>query len=255
MIALLGCTEKPKAPTQETKVESAQMRKKKKRYICGEKTVVVAVIDTGFSFSDLTKNVRLCNEGHRDFSGMNEFDNRYTKTPVPTDSDKDFHGTNIAGLIQDFGSYANFCMVIIKYYDPKATGQQSLEASIAAVKYATDIKADYINYSSGGQLSNDAENVVIKAYLDQGGKFIAAAGNEAENTDIAPFYPAMSDPRIVSVGSTDMYGKRLPTSNYGPKVTTWEIGDKMKAFGIVRTGTSQAAAIVTGKTLRKECIK
>lgn len=254
MLALFGCTEKP-APAQETKVETVQMRKKKKRYICGEKTVVVAVIDSGFTFSSETKNVRLCDEGHMDFSGMNQFDSRYTKTPVPIDSEKTLHGTNIAGLIQDFGGYANFCMVILKYYNPKATGQQNLDASVAAVKYATNIKADYINYSGGGQLSDEAENAAIKAYLDQGGKVVAAAGNESENTDIAPFYPAMSDPRIVSVGSTDMTGNRLPSSNYGPKVKHWEVGHKMKAFGIRLTGTSQAAAITTGKIIRKECAK
>jgi hypothetical protein len=254
MLALIGCTEKP-APAQETKVETVQMRKKKKRYICGEKTAVIAVIDSGFTFSEYTKNVRLCNQGHKDFTTLGQFDGRFTKTPVPTDSDKNFHGTNIAGLIQDFAGYANYCMVILKYYNPKATGQQNLDASIAAVKYATDIKADFINYSGGGQLSDNAENAAVKNYLDKGGRIIAAAGNESENTDIAPFYPAMSDPRIVSVGSTDMFGNRLPSSNYGSRVKKWEVGYKMKAFGIRLTGTSQAAAITTGKIIRKECAK
>jgi subtilisin family serine protease len=253
MLVLIGCTEKP-TPVKETKVETVQMRKKKKRYICGEKTIVVANIDSGFTFSSDTKNVRLCNYGHRDFSSIRKFNGRYTKTPVPVDSDKNLHGTNIAGLIQDFGGYANFCMVILKYYNPDATGQQNLDASVAAVKYATRIKADFINYSGGGQLSDEAENTAIKKYLDQGGKIVAAAGNEAESSDIAPFYPAMSDPRIISVGSTDMYGRKLPSSNYGPKVTKWEVGHKMKAFGIRLTGTSQAAAVTTGKIIRKECI-
>lgn len=254
MIALFGCTEQPKAP-KETKVETVQMRKKKKRYICGEKTVVIAVIDSGFTFSNNTNNVRLCNFGHKDFSSIKKFDNRYTETPVPTDSDKNLHGTNIAGLIQDFAGYANYCMVILKYYDPKATGQQNLDSSVAAVKYATDIKADYINYSGGGQLSDETENAAVKTFLDKGGRIIAAAGNESESSEVAPFYPAMSDPRIISVGSTDMQGNRLPSSNYGLKVTRWEVGYKMKAFGIRLTGTSQAAAITTGKMIRKECIK
>lgn len=254
MAAFIGCTDTP-APAQENKVETVQMRKKKKRYICGEKTKVVAVIDSGFTFSENTKNVRLCNFGHRDFSSVKQFDKRFTREPVPMDSDKDLHGTNIAGLIQDFAGYANYCMVILKYYNPKATGQENLDASILAVKHATAIGADFINYSGGGQLSDEAENTAIKTYLDKGGRVIAAAGNESNNTDLAPFYPAMSDPRIVSVGSTDMMGNKLPSSNYGPKITNWEVGYKMKAFGIRLTGTSQAAAITTGKILRKECIK
>lgn len=252
MLALFGCTEKP-TPAQETKVETVQMRKKKKRYICGEKTVVVAVIDTGLSFSEETKNVRLCDTGHKDFTTIHRYNMDQTNIPVPIDTNG--HGTNIAGLIQDFAGYANYCMVILKYFDPKATGQQNLVASIAAIKYATSIKADYINYSGGGQLSDEAENIAVKTYLDNGGKFIAAAGNESNNMDQAPFYPAASDSRITVVGSTDTFGNRLPSSNYGTRINKWEVGYKMKAFGIKLTGTSQAAAITTGKMIRKECIK
>lgn len=254
MLALIGCTEKP-VSAKDSPVETVQARKKKKRYICGEKTKVVAVIDSGFTFSKDTKNVRLCDFGHEDFSSIKKFDSRFTRTPVPTDSDKNLHGTNIVGLIQDFAGYANYCMVILKYYNPKATGQENLESSIMAVKHATAIGADFINYSGGGQLSDEAENAAIKTFLDKGGRVIAAAGNEAENTEIAPFYPAMSDSRIISVGSTDIRGNKLPSSNYGPRVKKWEVGYKMKAFGISLTGTSQAAAITTGKIIRKECAK
>lgn len=234
-------------------LDAQATQRKKKRYICSVKTAVVAVIDTGFEFSEKTKGVKLCKYGHKDFSSTNKVDSRFTVTPVPTDSHG--HGTNIAGLIQKYAGNVDYCMVILKYYDPKASGQVNLENSVKAIRYATDIKADYINYSGGGSVADINEVIAVKRFLNRGGKMVAAAGNERTNIDFKPFYPAALDSRIVSVGSTNEMGIRLPTSNFGTKVTKWEIGYKQEGFGKTMTGTSQAAAITMGKIIKEECAK
>lgn len=218
-----------------------------------EKPKIVAVIDTGFSFSSDTKGVKLCQYGHKDFSSQDIFERGYTQTPVPKDIHG--HGTNIVGLITKYAGNANYCIVIIKFFDPKASGIVSLNNSVNSIRYAINIKADYINFSGGGSVSDLSEQLMVKAFLNRGGKFIAAAGNEKQNIDIYPYYPAAYDSRIVSVGSTDETGEKLPSSNYGSGVRKWEIGLDQVGFGIKMTGTSQATAITTGKIINKECAK
>jgi len=221
--------------------------------VAQEKPKIVAVIDSGFRFSEKTKRVKLCQFGHRDFSAQNVFERGYTQTPIPKDIHG--HGTNIVGLIQKYAGNANYCIVIIKFWNPQSNGQVNLNNSVKALKYANNIKADYVNYSGGGPVSDFSEKIMVKAILNRGGKFIAAAGNEKENINLHPYYPAMYDSRVITVGSTDSFGQRLDSSNYGPSVKKWEIGLNQEAFGIKMTGTSQATAITTGKLLKKECAK
>lgn len=218
-----------------------------------EKVNVVAVIDTGFSFSKKTKGVKLCQYGHKDFTSQQLFEKRYTKTPVPKDTHN--HGTNVTGLIQKFAGKSNYCMVIIKFYNQYADGTTNTLSSIKAIRYANRINAKYINYSAGGTMSDPAEKKEVIEFLNRGGRFIAAIGNENKNTKIVPFYPAMYDSRIVSVGAKDELGYRLSSSNYGSGVNRWEVGYKQEAFGITMTGTSQATAVTMGKIINRECAK
>lgn len=218
-----------------------------------EKPKTVAVIDTGFKFSSNTKGVKLCQYGHKDFSSQNVFETGHTKIPVPKDLHG--HGTNIAGLIHKFAGNANYCMVIIKFWNPEADDITNANNSAKAIKYAVSLNVNYINYSGGGPGINAIEKAAIKIHLDRGGKFIAAAGNEKSDINLKPYYPAMYDSRVISVGSTDEMGHRLPSSNFGSSVRRWEVGLDQEGFGIKLTGTSQAAAITTGKIINKECAK
>lgn len=212
---------------------------------------IVAVIDTGFSFSIFTVGAKLCQYGHKDFTSNQKFEKRYTKTPVPIDTHG--HGTNVGGLIQKHGGNADFCLVILKYYDASASDATNMKNSVDAINYATRIGADYINYSGGGPTTDPSETLAVKKFLNSGGKFIAAAGNNGSDLNFNPYYPAVSDPRVISVGSTDDEGRKLVSSNYGYQVKVWEVGEKQTGFGITLTGTSQATAIVTGKIVKKDC--
>jgi subtilisin family serine protease len=232
-------------------VSSSVHRPKVTQYkVCKGKPTVIAVIDSGFGAGFENETVRLCKFGHRDFSQYGVSDSRFgTTDPVPTDNHG--HGTNVAGVIDKYASRSNvnYCIVIIKYFDPfrfSVDQNEHEKATIKAIMYATDIHADYINYSSGGAETNGFEINAVKRFIDQGGKFIAAAGNEHSDLAKNPYYPAMDDDRVIVVGNKYKNGKVAQSSNYGDRVDRWEVGDET-VFGREMMGTSQAAAVATGK--------
>ena len=226
-----------------------------KVYCYDSAPAIVAVIDTGLSYSDFTRNAKLCVFGRKNFTDQNEYSIfAGTKSLVP--SDNHGHGTNIAGVIQQYAGDANYCMVIIKYFDPKSMNNNNLENTVKAIDYATSIGAKYINYSGGGTAMDLQEIRAVKRFLNKGGIFIAAAGNEKSDVEKQPYYPALDDPRVIAVGSIDSNGMVAKYSNYGKPILRWENGTDVFAFGLRMSGTSQAAAIVTGKMIKSaECQK
>lgn len=217
---------------------------------CKDMPVKIAVLDTGFGYQDKGHQAKLCNYGHMDFSIDRQFTKNYmTKTPVPLDVHG--HGTNIVGIIDDYArkAHINYCIVIIKYYSDDQPGWLNLAITIQAIKYATNIGVDFINYSGGGPQTDPAEKLAVKKFLDKGHTFVAAAGNEGEELGKfgSAYYPAMEDKRVIVVGNLCKNGVKCKTSNYGSVVNRWEVGEDVTAFGITMTGTSQSTAVVTGK--------
>lgn len=210
--------------------------------------IKIAVIDSGFGFEMRGGEAHLCKFGHKDFSADSQFIIS-KKVAVKIPKDIGGHGTNIVGIIDSYlkKTKLDYCIVVIKYYSVAQTGSQNLAASIASIRYAANLKVDYINYSGGGAEFSSEESRAVKRYLDQGGRFIAAAGNEYSNLDLKSFYPAMYDSRIIVVGNINKDGVRLESSNYGSVVKRWEVGENVNAYGIILTGTSQATARATGK--------
>jgi len=204
-------------------------------------TIKVAVIDTGI---DAASSHDLCTFGHKSFVN--------NSSPL---KDTHGHGTHIAGLISKYAGKGDWCMV--------------------AIKYAIDLKVDYINISGGGFQPNDGEKALIIKALNKGIKVVVAAGNGDDNhvavnlDKDCSYFPACYDKRILVVGNlkdTDSNpdfvtwsGEKLsraPSSNYGSYVKRWEVGTNVESTlpGNRRgrmTGTSQATAIVTGKLLNK----
>lgn len=217
-------------------------------------TAIVAVIDTGLGHSSMTKNAKLCKYGHKNFTSEKEtFISEGVIDPVPIDSWG--HGTNVAGLIQNYADRSNFCMVILKVFSTRESNDNSADNIVKAIKYATNINANYINFSGGGVEINEEEKSAVKEFLDSGGTFVAAAGNERKDLDEQPYYPAMDDERVISVGSIEEDGSVSKYSNFGKKVKRWEYGTKRIGFGFSYTGTSQAAATVTGKIINESKYK
>src|ERR1700734_561050 len=219
------------------------------------KPIVVAVIDTGFghTFQSVSEENHLCKYGHKDFTSQNIWtddvfwvnnktrDARKVKINtvdrVPLD---DYgHGTNIVGLIDQNAGNTNYCIVIIKAFSKSSTDDENIQNSVKAIEYVNKLKPDIVNYSAAGYYFDTLESQGIKKYLDNGGIFVAAAGNKnIELSQQTPYYPAMYDSRIVVVGNKNEDGTRQLNSNYGMLVNDWEVGVDKTAFGITLTGTS-----------------
>jgi subtilisin family serine protease len=207
------------------------------------KQVKIAVIDTGFGYKGHGKGAKLCVDGHKDFTAKT--------TGVPKDNIG--HGTNVVGLIEKSLKTVNYCIIVIKYYHPASeiiVGWENLESTIQAFDYVAKIKPEYVNYSSGGSDPSPRERRAVERYLNGGGTLVTAAGNDDKELGknvYSGYYPAMYDKRIVVVGNLNANRTRQAVSNYGKLVNRWEIGQNATAYGIKMSGTSQAAAIATGK--------
>lgn len=173
--------------------------------------------------------------------------------------DDNGHGTHISGIIaaKEMGDIRgiapNAKIMVLKYYSPNISGQQNLNNTIAAIEYATQMGAHIINYSAGGSVPSELEKQAIRKAADKNILFIAAAGNNAENSDLKPFYPADYNlPNILSVTAINRSKTILPSSNFGSKTVDlaapghniYSTLPKNK-YGFL-TGTSQATAFVSG---------
>ena len=223
---------------------------------CHGKPVTIGVIDTGFGFLGRGGDATLCPVGHKDFTIEKKFfTEAKTKDPVPMDMEG--HGTNILGIIEDYAKAAhiNFCIVVLKYHPSLwVPGNENLESTVRAINYATALKLDFINYSSGGTSPADSEREAVEKYLNAGGTLVVAAGNEGVDLDDAhnTYYPAEYDKRIIVVGMLDDNGVKSSVSNYGSPVNRWEKGFHITGYGLTMSGTSQATATATGKLVSQQ---
>ncbi|WP_295899604.1 S8 family peptidase [uncultured Bdellovibrio sp.] len=223
--------------------------------------IVVAIIDTGVDVNHplikkhlwvnpKEKENALDNDGNgyaEDLHGWNFVSNNNDI------SDNHGHGTHIAGIILQKAKSHRVKFMILKYYDPEKSGDDNLLNTVKAIRYATKMKADIINYSGGGDVRSPLEEAAIRDAQRQGILFVAAAGNEGRNTDRVGYYPAgyrLSN--IISVAAMDARKRLLASSNYGAKsVDIVAPGNHILSalpggrYGYM-TGTSQATAWVSG---------
>ncbi len=234
------------------------------------KTLTVAVIDTGID----TSVGKLCKYSSKSFTDSSP-------------KDEHGHGTHVAGLIVQNAGDNDYCLVSLKYYREQNTGKENLRHMLDAIRYAVDLKVDYINISGGGDVAVPEERALIKKALDAGIVVVAAAGNEHNDLDkLCNFFPACYDPRIVVVGNLEITKdfrdlnyewrglakdaglenllgtvetRKAYGSNYGKVVNRWEIGTNVRSnipstLGFARygymSGTSQATAVATGKLIK-----
>ncbi len=202
----------------------------------------VAVVDTGLDRSDPRFAGKLCATGHYNF--VNGSDSTL---------DVNGHGTYVAGLIVRYAKSADYCLIILKFYDDSYVANNEKNAT-RAIKAAVQAGATVVNLSMGGDDFYEPEYLAIKE--NPGVQFIAAAGNDGKELNVnTRFYPA-SYPlsNITSVGAAEVTGARRESSNYGKAVKAWELGVGPISWlpnGAVgsMTGTSIAAAIYTGRVI------
>lgn len=223
----------------------------------GSQEIRVAVVDTGIDATHPDLKDNICKKKGSDEYGYDFVTNK--KNP----EDKHGHGTHVAGIIGATakagagaaGVAPHICIMAVRYYSDTATGAQNLSNTVKAINYAVDNGANIINYSGGGAEFSAAELKAIKRAEDAGILFVAAAGNEYQNTDSAgnSYYPAAYGlTNIVAVAATNIRNQLLPSSNWGKKhVHVAAPGENIFStlpkgrYGYL-TGTSQATAFVSG---------
>jgi subtilisin family serine protease len=264
-------------------------------------TIHVAIIDTGAQITHRGVKEHLCpnygeigKDAHGNSKATNGIDddgngfiddvfgwNFVDNNADLSDHHGHGHGTHIAGLINRYAGSADYCVMILRYYDPKSNESNNLINTVKAIQYATKMGAKVINYSGGGLAPSAEEQVAIEAFQDTGGIFVAAAGNERSDINVNKYYPASYNDGIIAVSAYDRGGHKLPSSNYScvrkpavdepplkelchwedqnAKKIEYEFGNNVYStlpndqYGYM-TGTSQATAIMTGNLVNRMSI-
>jgi subtilisin family serine protease len=223
----------------------------------GSSNIIVGVIDTGIDPNHPSLKKNIWHSGESDEYGRNFV----TNSPNPMDEHG--HGTHVAGIIGAMadprtgvsGVAHHVSIMSVKYYSDANPGSVNLKNTVKAINYAIDHGARIINYSGGGPEFSEDEYLAIKRAESKGILFVAAAGNEHQNTDLSQnyYYPsAYRLSNILSVAATDIHNNLLATSNWGKKrVDVAAPGENIFStlpggrYGYM-SGTSQATAFVTG---------
>ena len=190
---------------------------------------LVAIIDTGVDAShpDLTANLwtnpgeipdnGIDDDGNGvidDIHGFNAMDG--SGNPV----DDVGHGSHCSGTIGGVGNNGqgvvgvqqNANMMAVKFLGKNGG---TLADAVKAINYATKMGARVTSNSWGGGGYNQA----LKDVLEHSPALhIFAAGNDKNNSDSRPAYPASYDlPNIIAVAATDKNDRLASFSNYGLK--------------------------------------
>lgn len=203
----------------------------------GSRSVVVAVIDTGIDTShpDLAANIWR-NPGETPGNGIDDDRNGFIDDVHGWDfangdsnpMDDNGHGTHVAGTIGAVGDNGRgvagvaWQVSIMGLKFLSGSGSGSTSGAIAAINYATKMRRDFginvvaTNNSWGGGGFSTALRDAIQAGGNAGILFVAAAGNESNDNDASPSYPASyASSSIISVASTNRRNELSGFSNYG----------------------------------------
>jgi len=224
-------------------------------------SVTVAIVDSGvyLNHEDLKSNLWKNSSGRYGISAI-DGDGRTSDTN-PNDSENG-HGTHIAGIIGAVGNNGRGVagvawktkLMALRFLSG-AEGEGSTSDSIACINYAINNGAKVINASYGSETYSKAEYEVIKRARDKGVIVVVAAGNDANNNDLIPDYPAGYPlDNIVAVAASDRKDRLASFSNYGAGLVELAApGDEIiSTFNgsssdyATLSGTSMAAPHVTG---------
>lgn len=209
----------------------------------GSREVVVAVLDTGLDLDhpDLVDNLwensdeiagnGIDDDGNGfidDVNGWDFVDD--DNDPVPdiglsSDADAVTHGTVIAGIagavgdngIGTVGVAWNVKLMSVRMLDDVGTGDSFTAAD--AIDYAVANGADIVNLSFAGELQDPIMRTSVRDAYRSGTVIISALGNENQNTDINPVFPACflnsEEDWVIGVGASTEGDHKADFSNYG----------------------------------------
>lgn len=216
--------------------------------ITGNRSVKVAVIDTGIDYT------------HPDLLGNADSVNGWNFiTNTAGGMDDHNHGTHCAGTIGALGNNNvgvagvnwNVTIIPVKFLDSQGSG--SLENAVQAIQYATKLGVNIMSNSWGGGPFTQSLYDAIKGAQDKGILFVAAAGNDSNDNDASPSYPATYQlDNVISVAATDNRDQIASFSNFGRtkvhvaapgvKIVSTVKGGEYATF----SGTSMATPHVSG---------
>ncbi len=217
--------------------------------------VVVAIVDSGVrpTHQDLAENLwRNPLDGTPGFNAL---------TGQHDPWDENGHGTHLAGIIaavsdngQGIAGVAwRAQLMSCKFLDSTGTGYPS--DAVACIEFARSNGAQILNLSWGGSEFSAAVSNALWAAQADGIIVVAAAGNNAANTDLVPYYPAsLGLEQTVVVGASTRTDERWSFSNYGatsvdlfaPGAAIYSTAQSSDATYESRNGSSMAAASVAG---------
>ena len=201
----------------------------------GSSDVIVGVIDTGVDYTheDLRDNMWR-NPGEsgdgKETNGVDDDANGYVDDVYGWDfvsndndpMDDNQHGSHVAGTIAAVGNNGvgvvgvnwDASVMALKFLDGNGSG--SAADAISAILYAAENGAHIQNNSWGGGGFSQSLQDAIEFARDRNVLFVAAAGNEGNDNDTSPSYPANYEvSNVLSVAANDRNEKLASFSNVG----------------------------------------
>lgn len=210
----------------------------------------IVMIDTGISMNQANSKA-LCKDGAK--STVNGLGIHFRKR-----SDSfGVHGINVFGLIEERLDYTKFCIYSIRAFTGNDhTDMIAYNRALRHLSSLTNVAGVNLSISSNGNLAksySSLEYTVLTKVMRSGAHVFVAIGNEGRNLKKSDchIYPAClklkpSTDKLHVVIATDHNGHRLISSNWTKDFDT----DKQLGYQVgipTLTGSSQAAAISTGK--------
>jgi thermitase len=235
----------------------------------------VAILDTGIDTDhpDLAANIYKSSDkpnNNKDDDKNGFVDDTYGFNVIAgkgSGEDDNGHGTHVAGIVGARGDngvgIAGTCwstkLVAVKFMNSRGKGSTS--NAIAGIEYAVKKGIKIINCSFGSDAKSSSLKDAVDYAQSKGALLVVAAGNDGENIDKSPVYPASySDSNILTVAATTDQDELASFSNYGSsEVDVAAPGDDIFSTYIgggykFLSGTSMASPYVAGVAalLRKQ---
>jgi thermitase len=235
----------------------------------------VAILDTGIDTDhpDLAANVYKSEDkpnNGKDDDKNGYVDDTYGYNAIKgkgSGEDDNGHGTHVAGIVGarannsqgDSGTCWSTKLVAVKFMNSKGKGSTS--DAIEGIEYAVGQGLKIINCSFGSSSKSESLHDAVDFAQDHNALLVVAAGNDSENIDKSPLYPAAyTDSNILAVAATTSSDTLASFSNWGPdSVDLGAPGDNIYSTYLgggykLLSGTSMAAPYAAGVAalLRKQ---